>query len=366
MSFDTIVVPHINVNDVEVLLVEWHVDPWSRVDKGALICTIESTKAVITMESPKKGFVYPVVKSGNAVPVGQPLAHIFPSGDRSQISKLQMSSEGSPNITITKKARELMDKFGFKEMDFPLHSNVSSDTVVAKIRERQAAESNSFEFSVPNEIILDSKSIVLFGDFNQALMALDAIEARGDLKAIAMIQDSPKATDFYGLPSLSFCALEPLAKRGLKKAFFCLSDSKTNERAIRAAAEFDIEPVTIVHPSASISQRSRIGQGAFVGPLASVGPEVDIGEFSRILCGSTIAHHSKLGRYVSVSDGAHLAGNVQVDDFALIGIGVTINRRVHIGCRSIIVSGAVVTDNVPADYIFRLDGMSVKKPNLPI
>jgi acetyltransferase-like isoleucine patch superfamily enzyme len=362
MPFETVVVPHVNVNDLEVILVEWLIAPWQPVEKGIPLCIVETTKAVITVESPGNGFIYPVAAVGKSVPVGQPLAHIFPTDSAVQVSELTASAGMESTVTVTKKARELMDKFNLTEADFPAYSAVSRDTVVAKLRERQSYAGLASS-DVPDSIRPDSNSIVLIGDANMALLALDAIEASGEMTAIAFLSEGAPGGWFYGLPTFGLDALKELAARGLKNAFFYMPTPAQTQRAAEEAAALGIAAPAIIHPTAAVSNRCKIGRGIFIGALAAVGPDVELEDFSRVLCGASVAHHSRIGRFASISDGARLGGNVEVGDEALVGISAAVCKRVRIGKRAIIVTGATVDDNVDDGHVLRLDGSSQPVPH---
>ena len=62
-----------------------------------------------------------------------------------------------------------------------------------------------------------------------------------------------------------------------------------------------------------------------------IGPKVQIGNFCKILTGTTIAHHSLLKNNVTLSDGCIIGGNVKIFDNSYLGLGVKVNKRVKIG-----------------------------------
>jgi hypothetical protein len=360
MAFKTVAAPHVNVNDLEVILAEWLVKPWQRVEPGTPLCVVETTKAVLNVDSVEGGFVYPVAKAGTTVRVGEPLAHIFPTADPAQAGELAGAKPGQGGAVVSKKARELMDKFGLTEKDFPAFTAISSDTVIVKIREIQAAASTGPK-KTPAETLaavkVDASSVVIYGEPNQALLALDCFG-----EAAAYLDDAYAEPTLSGLPALGSDALEPLAKKGLRRVYVCARDEKSHLAAVEACEKLGLTAISAIHPDASVSRFAKLGKGVFVGALAAVGPDAELGDFSRVLCGASVAHHSRVGRFVSVTDGARLGGNVELGDRVLIGLNSVVNRRIRVGAGSVVVSGAAVADHVPDEHIVRLDSTVVPKP----
>src|SRR5512132_2892279 len=74
-------VPLLNANEPEARLVALHVKDGQRVEKDALLFTIETTKAAADVEAPAAGFVRIVVREGDTLAVGDTLAFITASAD---------------------------------------------------------------------------------------------------------------------------------------------------------------------------------------------------------------------------------------------------------------------------------------------
>ncbi len=110
---------------------------------------------------------------------------------------------------------------------------------------------------------------------------------------------------------------------------------------------------TLVHPSASVSRRARIGAGVIVLNNAVIGSEAEIGDFSVIFPNATIGHDSRLGAGVTVGPGAGVSGFVTVGDGAYLGSGCRIRERTQIGGKALVGIGAVVLGDVgPGHVVF--------------
>ncbi|MGF1539928.1 MAG: 2-oxo acid dehydrogenase subunit E2 [Pleurocapsa sp.] len=72
-----ILVPRVNTNDNEVELVHWYVEDKQFVEVGQEIADVESSKAVMSIESEAAGYILTSAKVGDSVGVGAPLATIY-------------------------------------------------------------------------------------------------------------------------------------------------------------------------------------------------------------------------------------------------------------------------------------------------
>ena len=108
----------------------------------------------------------------------------------------------------------------------------------------------------------------------------------------------------------------------------------------------------LVHPAASVSRYSSIGNGSVVVAGAVINVDCRVGIGAIINTGSTVDHDCLLGDAVHVSPGAHLAGGVSVGDQSWVGIGSSVRQLVRIGSGVMVGAGAAVVADV-------LDGCTV-------
>ena len=95
-----VVVPTINANDDSVVLIRWHVADGGRVEAGAPLADVETTKAVVAIEAETAGWVRHSAKEGAEIAVGAPLAWVF--SEQSESAAAESASpdkveEGHPN-----------------------------------------------------------------------------------------------------------------------------------------------------------------------------------------------------------------------------------------------------------------------------
>lgn len=85
-----ILVPRVNTNDDEVELVHWYVEDKQFVEVGQEIADVESSKAVMSIESEASGYILTSAKVGDNVGVGAPLATIY-----TELAELEADLNGS-------------------------------------------------------------------------------------------------------------------------------------------------------------------------------------------------------------------------------------------------------------------------------
>jgi sugar O-acyltransferase (sialic acid O-acetyltransferase NeuD family) len=111
-------------------------------------------------------------------------------------------------------------------------------------------------------------------------------------------------------------------------------------------------PLTLIHPSAYVSNTSILQEGVQVLPMAKVCSRAKVGEYSIINTGASIDHECVLGKGVHIGPNATLCGCIKVGDYSFIGSNSTILPKITIGNNVIIGAGAVVTKNVKDNSIF--------------
>lgn len=117
--------------------------------------------------------------------------------------------------------------------------------------------------------------------------------------------------------------------------------------------------VTLIHPSAVVSRRVKIGEGTVIMAGAVINSDVVIGKGCIINTGASVDHDCKLEDFVHVSVGAHIAGTVAIGRKTWIGAGATISNNVSICGHCMIGAGAVAVKDIiePGTYV----GAPVKK-----
>ena len=110
--------------------------------------------------------------------------------------------------------------------------------------------------------------------------------------------------------------------------------------------------ITLIHPSATISRRVKIGKGSVVMAGAVINSDVIIGEGCIINTCSSVDHDCIIKDYVHISVGAHVAGTVTVRKGTWIGAGATISNNISVCSNCIIGAGAVIINDIQESGIY--------------
>ena len=102
----------------------------------------------------------------------------------------------------------------------------------------------------------------------------------------------------------------------------------------------------LIHPNATVSRYTELGEGSVVMAKAVINPFVKVGEACIVNTGSTIDHDCVLEHAVHVCPGANLAGGVEVGSESWVGIGACVRQYLKIGSGVKIGAGAAVVKDV--------------------
>lgn len=114
----------------------------------------------------------------------------------------------------------------------------------------------------------------------------------------------------------------------------------------RIARAYDVNWVTLIHPSAQIAVNASIGKGTVVMAGAVVNACAAVGAHCIINTGAIVEHDNQIGDYVHISPGAALGGTVRVGELTHVGIGAVVRNNIQICGMSTIGAGAVVVKSI--------------------
>ncbi|HJT08319.1 MAG TPA: acetyltransferase [Stellaceae bacterium] len=155
----------------------------------------------------------------------------------------------------------------------------------------------------------------------------------------------------HGLPVLT---LGEAARRHAKASFVVgIGDPRIRAHVAANAVAVGLAPVTLVHPTVSMSRHVRLSAGSLICAGSILTCDIALGQHVHINLDCTVGHDVTIGDFVTVSPGVHISGNVQIGNFASIGTGATIingtpARPLVIGEGAVIGAQACVVGDVPA------------------
>ena len=112
------------------------------------------------------------------------------------------------------------------------------------------------------------------------------------------------------------------------------------------AEGYDVNWVTLIHPSAQIAANVVIEKGTVVMAGAVINACAKVGAHCIINTMAAVEHDNVLENYVHISPKVGLGGTVRVGECTHIGIGASVSNNVDICCSCVIGAGTVVIDDI--------------------
>lgn len=125
-----------------------------------------------------------------------------------------------------------------------------------------------------------------------------------------------------------------------------VGENRVRAKIFQRLKSFNIEILTLIHPTSAISCRAFLDEGVVVMPNATINSCTRVGRGVIINSGSVIEHDCKIGDFVHISPNVALAGAVCVGEFSHIGIGSSVIQAISIGKDCIIGAGSVVIESI--------------------
>lgn len=132
-----------------------------------------------------------------------------------------------------------------------------------------------------------------------------------------------------------------------------IGDNSVREKITRELIDGGAEIATLIHPTAVIGSRVRIGKGTVIMANSVVNTGTSIGKGVILNTCCSVDHDCKIGDFSHVSVGAHLAGTVILGNRTMIATGASVINNVSVCDNCLIGAGSVVIKSVsaPGTYV---------------
>lgn len=335
-----------NASDDSFKISEFYIKSGDLINSGQIICSIESSKADIDIESQSSGYLYYNYIKGNIINVGD-LFYII-----SKDKLLDFESHFIPKLsnqlkdyTISKKADELLIKY-----------NITPNQINKKI----IKEADVLDFINKNQNIelkqnlninnID-KSILILGGQGGAKMCIDAIRSKNEYEIIGIVDPELKVGDLVlDVPILGGeNLLKYFIEKGVDKivvSFSSLKNLSFRLKKIEMLKSIGFRFPNIFHSGANIEPSCTFGEGNIILASSIIGSCCEIGNFNYINTGAIICHDAIVGDNNHFAPNSVIAGRVKVMNNNLFGINVSTFYDITIGSNVIINNGVSVNNNI--------------------
>lgn len=199
------------------------------------------------------------------------------------------------------------------------------------------------------------EDIYILGVGHNTIVYIDLVEISGyNVKGLYHYNEEMTGKLYWGYPVIG--SFETLySKKNLQGLNFALSqgDNDIREKCFNKIKNLGGNIPTIIHPRATVSKFSKLGEGVIVHANAVIDPDTKVGCNSVISFNAGVCHSSCIGSHCFLSPGVLLGAYTIVEDNVFMGIcSKSISGKVDkIGYKAYIGAGALLTKSVRPECV---------------
>ena len=125
-----------------------------------------------------------------------------------------------------------------------------------------------------------------------------------------------------------------------------IGNNKIRKKVTEEVQESLFTLVSLIHPSAVISDNVTIGRGSVVMPNVVINTHATIGQGAIINTSVVVEHENEIGAFAHLSPNVALGGAVKVGNLTHVGIGSSVIQGVTIGRECVVGAGSVVLKDI--------------------
>jgi acetyltransferase-like isoleucine patch superfamily enzyme len=376
MDYLVVVCEQFNVNDNEYKLVDVYVENGKQVKRNELLLSLDSSKAVLDVESQMDGHFFTKLNNGEYVKVGDPLYIIVSEKTVGTVDidsllmpqKTQPHSveEHSSNKVITKKARQLMMENGLTEELFK--EDVITEDVVQQML-NATKKKTSLVLQDANFHVV--KRLAFIGAGQGLIQALDIVFQGRDFIPCVIYDDTPEkqGTMIFNIPVKGGVDFEAIANDFANGVFDVIINVVSvsipfRKKVFDALHALSIPFANLIHSTASVGFNTRMGTGNVIFAQASVGACSEIGDDNFISAHCNIEHHNSLGSHCTFGPGVMTSGNVRIGNENKFGTGIFVEPGLTIKNNCTIASGVIIGRNIEDNILAYTHGAKLSFKHL--
>lgn len=369
--------PKVSANDDSGTIVEWLHTTREEVNKGEILCIVETMKSVFEIEAPSSGYFFPLCDAGETIEVGVTIGAItdiqIPQHEVTQLLEVTHDLETEAQVeensalipvtggsTMTLKAQLMAKRYGINPAEFAQNGKKITEEDVRKYVENKNADKHSErpKMDLVRDHYPDGKvqRILILGGGDGAVQVLDVLTKTPGQQAVAILDDNPdlRGKKVNGVPVTGGIDMDRIVDLYEQGEFDAVVISISTIIKLRAEL-FEklngrgIPFANVIHPSVVKGINVKMGQGNVIMAFTHLGACASMGDNNFISAYCSIEHHNEMGNHCSFGPGVITSSRVIFGDQVRCGTGIFIEPKIKIGAKSVIGSGCIIWRDVPED-----------------
>lgn len=341
-----VVIEKLNPSDEKYRVVELTVFNKGVVEKGHVLFSVETSKAIFEIEAPSGGYFFHNLTLDSFVEPNEEVGIIsndlnFNFVPTNLVSK---SSNRVQEQIVTMPASKLISK---NSIDIQVFSHLD---VVKEVDVKDYLKTVKTDVPILNEDCLKN-DLILIGGTGTATMLIDAIRSTNSFKIHGILDNNlRKNTDVMGVRVLGGDELlDSLYSRGYRNLVISFTSLGSLQDRMSRCIELQNRGFlfpNIFHRSSSVEPTSQFGQGNIILANALVGSSVTMGDFNFVNTSAVISHECRVLSNNHFAPGSILAGRLHIGNNNLFGMGSTVYHDLSIGNNNVLYNGVNLFKNL--------------------
>jgi len=350
----------IDVNDSKAVVVKIYKNNNDFVNKGDIVCTMETTKVTFDIESEVNGYILFLVNEGQKVFYGQTL-FVVKDYENEEVLFEKINPQKS-KLNITQKAQTYIDKnnMDLKELISQIgYKNIITLEDVINVEKKNNTTSVVDDNGNSRITMNHRKRIVILGASDAAEVVADILLDNREYEIIGFVDDNPQADyKFYGI-SVIYSNVRKFAYEYDRSLFdaviisFGGSNLENKKSVYNLYVEQNIPFINAIDRTAKIGRNVSIGKGNVIGAFAYIGTSTVIHDNNWIASSVNIDHHNCLGSHNLIGPNMSSPGEVTIGDLNKIGANASLSNYVTVGNNNQIMNNKCIVRNVGDNEIIK-------------
>lgn len=197
---------------------------------------------------------------------------------------------------------------------------------------------------------MTNKQVIVIGSGGHASVVVDILyQLDVDITAIYSVEPRSELKLFKDIPFIFDDQDAPPFKNSevcLVNAIGSLPGKDLRSRVHKKFKLLGFDFLSIVAPSALVSEYATLCEGAQVLPRAVINAGALIGESTIVNTGVIVEHDCNIGKHNHLAPGCTVSGGVSTGSYVHVGVGANIIQGLDIGSNVLIGAGATAVTNI--------------------